>query len=797
MTIFNEFIRSAAHEIRYAISRPGLFLSGVAAPLFWWAMLAAIFAAGLMRSLPVALVDNDNSPQSRELIQTLEAIPSISFKNFSSPEAAREALAAADVYAMLVVPGNWAQKSAGSRSDSALELYLNKSYYAIAVTIESDLKTALMQISSQKLLKQAAATGGGLHGSAYRIMTVGTDIFAAGNPAINFEGYLTATLVPGVMALAAILTGVGVASRDMRRRTARGLLNNSRSVRAVILGRIFPWWCLYAVYAVGYVSWFAGWCGWAPAGSLLVWCAGAVLLMSAMFASALMFTILSPSWILAMSAAICWIAPTFPFTGFSYPIDSMDASAQIFSSIFPLTWFLRLQSSQWVLASGLEHTLYLLTMLSAFVVVPLAVSLTLLPWRASQLAKAQMRPPKLDILEPRSAFETGLRVLVKGAFSRDTFAIFLLATAFYLVFYAWPYANQSITSIETVVVDLDRTASSRSLLQKLDSSASLKIVATTADPAQAKALYQTEAASAVITIPKNYEADLLGGKLTAVRLTTNGAFPVKSRAVSAALMSIAAEQTMQAAAVNMLRAGAPVETLAKLKTAPAALVDQNLFNVLSGYAGYIVPVVTPVIIQAVLLMGITMAVGGWLAENPVGGLMRAIFKRRSNFWTLYAAFWVFGMLWIGYAMGIDFVFFDFSSMQNPPATLALMALFISAVVSFGLACVFAMNSNAYCAQMLVVISAPSVFLSGAVFPAFDFAWPAALVRLFIPTTPGINGLVAAAQNAASFSSIWPQALHLGILAAGYGLAAYWLYLRRAQQHLALGSAKPVYRSNNA
>ena len=63
--------------------------------------------------------------------------------------------------------------------------------------------------------------------------------------------------------------------------------------------------------------------------------------------------------------------------------------------------------------------------------------------------------------------------------------------------------------------------------------------------------------------------------------------------------------------------------------------------------------------------------------------------------------------------------------------------------------------------------------------------------------PGINGLVAAAQNAASFSSIWPQALHLGILAAGYGLAAYWLYLRRAQQHLALGSAKPVYRSNNA
>ena len=797
MSFFDEFINSATHEVRYALSRPGLFLSGAAAPLFWWLMLAAIFAAGLMRSLPVALVDNDNSPQSRELIQTLEAVPSIDFENFPSPEAAREALAAADVYAMLVVPQEWSAKSAGSRSDAALELYFNKSYYAIAVTIESDLKTALMQISSQKLLEEAAATGGGFHGSAHRIMTVGVDIFSAGNPAINFEGYLTATLVPGVTALAAILTGVGVVSRDMRRRTCRKLLTNSRSVRAVMLGRIFPWWCLYAAYALGYVSWFAGWCGWAPAGSLFVWCAGAVLLMSAMFASALMFAILSPSWILAMSAAICWIAPTFPFTGFSYPIDSMDASAQAFSSIFPLTWFLRLQSSQWVLASGLEHTLYLLAMLSAFTVIPLAVGLMLLPWRTALLAKDEMRPLKLDAQEPRSAFETGLRVLVKGAFSRDTFAIFLLATAFYLVFYAWPYANQSITSIETAVVDLDRSATSRALLQKMHSATTLNIVAADADPAQAKDLYQREAVSAVITIPEDYEKNLLAGKHTALRLTTNGAFPVKSRAVSAAVMSIAAEQTKLAAAANMLRAGAPVETLAKLKAAPVSLVDQNLFNVLSGYAGYIVPVVTPVIIQAVLLMGITMAVGGWLAESPASGLMRAVFRKRSRFWALYAAFWIFGMLWIGYAMGIDFVFFDFSSMQNPSATLALMALFIAAVVSFGLACVFALNSNAYCAQLLVVISAPSVFLSGAVFPAFDFAWPAQLVRVFIPSTPGINALVAAAQNGASLSSIWPEALHLGILAAGYGLAAYWLYLRRAQQHLALGSVKPVCRSNNA
>lgn len=776
---FSEFLRAAADEVRLAARHRALFISGVLSPLFWWVILAAIFAAGLMRALPVGVVDLDHSAESRELVQTLSSIPSIDFVNFESTAAAQRAMAASDIYALMVIPDDWATKAAGSRTDSALELYFNKSFYAIAVTIESDLKTALLQIRMEDLLAQGAQIGGGLDSSRERLLTVTSDVFIAGNPAINFKGYLLATLVPGVVALAAILTAVGVASRDMRRRTARLFYTSSRSVRAAMLGRLFPWWCLYAVYAVGYVSWFAGYEGWAPQGSLAAWCLGAVLLMSAMFGIALMFVTLAPSWILAMSAAICLVAPTFPFTGFSYPIDSMGGSAQVFSNIFPLTWFLRLQSSQWVLASDLTHTLYLLAVLAAFTIVPLAVALVLLPWRLKRLAKHELKPLVRDMKSPSNYFAAAIDVLYKGAFSRDTFAIFLLATAFYLVFYAWPYANQSITTIDTAVVDLDHTSASRALEQKFAAATTLNLKVRTSDAAQAQDLYKREAVSAVITIPAGYEESLLGGKPTAVRLTTNGAFPVKSRAVSAAVMSIMAEETMVSATENLVRAGAPLESIAKIKTAPVSVVDQNLFNVLSGYAGYIVPVVMPVILQAVLLMSITMALGDWISARPLGGLARKLYASPAGFAALFGAFWFFGMLWIGYALGIDFALFDFSSMRNPAASLILMALFIAAVVSFGLAATFLLNSNAYCAQFLVVISAPSVFLSGAVFPVSGFAWPADLVRLFLPSTPGINGLVAAAQNGADLALVYPQALHLAILALGYGILAYWLMRRRA------------------
>ena len=44
---------------------------------------------------------------------------------------------------------------------------------------------------------------------------------------------------------------------------------------------------------------------------------------------------------------------------------------------------------------------------------------------------------------------------------------------------------------------------------------------------------KTEKVAAVITIPENFEENLLAGKHTSVALTANGAFPVKSRAVMA------------------------------------------------------------------------------------------------------------------------------------------------------------------------------------------------------------------------------------------------------------------------
>lgn len=781
-SFLSDFKRAFVQEARTTSDTPLLWLTGIVVPVFWCLAVVAVFATGLMRNIPVGLVDYDNSAESRDLIRSLDAVASVDFVNYENPQAATADLATGNIYALFVIGHSWSEKTSGSRSDSALELFLNKSYYAIATTVETDLKLALSQIQIGQMLEAASVVGGGFAGNKERLAVLDADILIAGNPALNFKAYLLTTILPGVLALGAILTCVGSLTREWRLKTVHQVVETYSHLTGFLLGRMSFWLVLYSLMGLTYLAWFTGWEGWGVQGSLAAWALGIVLFFASMPALAMLYTSLSPSWIIAMSVAIGTTAPIFPFTGFSFPLDSMDAAAQLLAQFLPLTWYLRLHSSQWVLGSELSHTIYLLSMLSLFVIIPAAVGLTLMPRRMRKWAqKEREAQPVIDLPEPVGFWETVRAVLARGAFTKDTFVIFVIAVAFYLLFYAWSYAAQNVTSIQTAVVDLDRSAASRAMIERIKSVAMINVVAIGTDRAEGESLYKTEKVAAVITIPENFEENLLAGKHTSVALTANGAFPVKSRAVMAGLMGVVGETTAASMALNLVRAGAPLETLKKLQTAPVAFTDVNLYNPLSGYASYIVAAVMPIIIQAVMFVSIVMSLGGWLASANPPSVLRAVCRNVHGFAALYVAFWLFSLMWLAYALGPDFVLFDFASMQNPGGTLLMAAIFGAAVVSFGLAFTFAMGTNAYGAQFFVVISAPALFLSGVVHPLFDMTPPALVLRLLLPSTSGINGLVAVSQNGAPLYAVTVQIAHLLLLTVAYGVLAFVLWKRTARK----------------
>ena len=111
----SDFVRAFANEARTTAATPLLWLTGIVMPVFWCVALAAVFGTGLIRGIPVGLVDYDNSAESRELVRSLDAVASVDFVNYESPEAAASDMAAGNIFGLVSIPRHWSEPPPAAR----------------------------------------------------------------------------------------------------------------------------------------------------------------------------------------------------------------------------------------------------------------------------------------------------------------------------------------------------------------------------------------------------------------------------------------------------------------------------------------------------------------------------------------------------------------------------------------------------------------------------------------------------------------------------------------------------------
>lgn len=378
-----------------------------------------------------------------------------------------------------------------------------------------------------------------------------------------------------------------------------------------------------------------------------------------------------------------------------------------------------------------------------------------------------------------SFWRTFFATLRAAVLSRDTFIIFVGAVAFYLVFYAWPYGNQQIEHIPTAVLDLDQSSASRRLAITIDATPAANVVVVTPNESEAMDGFKRETYPILITIPEGFEEALTRGENMPIHILGNGAFPVKARAIQAAMAGVVQDKAKLLDQAAVYATGLPGTTVAGSYQTPPGLRVQYMWNEIGGYGNYTVPVVGPVILQAVMLMAITMAMGGWLVAARRAAFVKAALAypgRRGL--AVFLAFFVITYLWFIYMQGFDFWIHQYGSLANPWGVLLTGALLSAAICAFGIAITLLLGSNRWSSQAVVMISAPAVFLSGGIWPIDNLLNPVVYAfSLLIPTTPGIPALLAASQDGALTTSLMP---HLGILFAqtgGYLLLSLWLARR--------------------
>lgn len=348
---------------------------------------------------------------------------------------------------------------------------------------------------------------------------------------------------------------------------------------------------------------------------------------------------------------------------------------------------------------------------------------------------------------------------------------FLVAMIFYAAYYCWPYMAQLPLHLSTTIVDEDGSLLSRRLIAALESAPQFAITAVTQNQPQAIANMRSGEATAMITIPANFERDVLTDTPTALAIITNGSFIVQARTDMLGAQPLLKGIAEAALAAHLFEAGVGPGRLVEKAMRSPPLVTQTMYNTLSGYLNFAVPIVFVIVFQTLIICGTGMLLNDWFSHPSPPAPLRLALHQPAYLFAMQLPLFGICLFWTLAIEGAAFALQGINSFQNVGATFLVCAFFSFAVTSAGLALGLAFGRSRYLLHTVVTSAIPSVFISGNLFPWQNIPAPLRALADLLPTTPGSAAMMRASQAGATPDEVYPYLVHLLLLGLAWLVAA--------------------------
>lgn len=373
---------------------------------------------------------------------------------------------------------------------------------------------------------------------------------------------------------------------------------------------------------------------------------------------------------------------------------------------------------------------------------------------------------------------------------------FLSVTIIILVVYTYIYSNQVVKEVPVAIVNQDATKMSRDYIAMLDATEGTKAISTFTDLQEAKRAYYSKNVQGIVIIPKDFEKNIRSGKQVVITTFSDASNMVFYKRILGDVTTI---NGYFSAGIFIKKEMAKGVSVAKAQEnyTPIQAISTSLFNTTAGYATYIIPVLTALIVQLVLLMGIGILSGSRRETVTThtnfprllhkGGTIPVLLAKAC----LYTAIF---MVIIPIQVGIVYTVFAIPVRSSLFLIYVFIIPYIFSVVFLGITISSLFKRREDSIVFLVLLSIPSLMLSGLSFPIESFSEFYQLISKIIPSTPGINGFVRLTQMEASFLEIINEWNHLWILTAIYFVfAAISLKIRALKEfnHLNLITKKEI------
>ena len=351
--------------------------------------------------------------------------------------------------------------------------------------------------------------------------------------------------------------------------------------------------------------------------------------------------------------------------------------------------------------------------------------------------------------------------------------IFLSITMIILVAYTFIYSNQVLRKVPIGVVNQDASKLSRDYIAMLNSSEGIKTNSTYSDLQEAKVAYYEKAIRGIIIIPKDFEKNIRSGKQVTITTFSDASNMLFYKKVLGTVTTINTYFNTGIIIKKDMSKGIAHKIAIKNYT-PIKSISNSLFNISGGYATYLIPMLTALIVQLVLLMGIGLIKGTRNEDLSVQTQFPRILHKGGTIPVLFGKAVLYTLLFliiIPIQIGIVYTLFSIPVRSSILTIYIFIIPYVFSVVFLGIAISSFFNRREDSLIFIVLTSIPSLMLSGLSFPAQGFSEFYKILSLIIPSTHGIDGFVKLTQMKASFIEILPEWSMLWVLTLIYFILA--------------------------
>ena len=333
---------------------------------------AIFFSCEVVGSLPIAVVDEDNSQLSRRLVSMLYATHETALvEEVADMEEARARLLAGDVVGVVEIPDNFARNILSGETAS-VAYYDSGTNISTASLSSKGVQTTVTSFGVGVALQRAELRGATPEEAMAQVMPIGFTSYALFNPWLNYAYYVAPCFLTMILIIAAMLSTIYAVGSELRYATSVEWLRSANgSLTAALMGKLAPTTLILWFLAVVIGVLIFGLFGAPMRGSWVVLAIGTVALIVAYQAVALMVVALTASFRLSLSLGGGYSVLAFTFSGVTFPTMAMIHWVQPLTMLFPYTYFMELYIDQAVRGVAWWYSMTEIAAMLLFCLLPL------------------------------------------------------------------------------------------------------------------------------------------------------------------------------------------------------------------------------------------------------------------------------------------------------------------------------------------------------------------------------------------------------------------------------------------